>query len=65
MTVEAITALVVAITGLIAALGAVFVQLRQTHTLINSRMTQLLDETRSAAQARGELTGRDHSTGTQ
>ena len=57
ITPEQATALIVAITGLIAALGAVFVQLRQTHALINSRMTQLVETTKLAAQASGELSG--------
>jgi len=56
---EQFTAIIVAITGLVTALGAIFVQLRQTHNLINSRMTQLVAETKLAAQKDGELAGRD------
>jgi hypothetical protein len=59
MTPEQATALIVAITGLVAALGAIFAQQRQTHQLINSRMTQLLQATKLAAQSSGELRGRD------
>lgn len=59
MTPEQATALIVALTGLIGALGAIFVQMRQTHKLVNSRMTELVEATRQAAQAHGELVGRD------
>jgi hypothetical protein len=59
MTPEQFTAIVVAITGLIAAVGAVFVQLRQTHSLLNGRMTQLIEQTKIAATASGEMAGRD------
>lgn len=59
MTPEQATALIVAITGLVGAIGAVFVQLRQTHRLINSRMTELLETTKLASQKTGELDGRD------
>ena len=59
MTPEQATALIIALTGLVGALGAVFVQLRQTHRLINSRMTQLIDTTKLAAQKSSELAGRD------
>ncbi len=63
MTPEQLVAVIGAITALVAALGAVFVQLRQTHALINSRMTELLETTKMAAQAKGELAGREfHKT---
>ena len=57
MTPEQATALIIAITGLVAALSAVWAQLRQTHKLINSRMTELIDTTRLAAQLGGQLEG--------
>lgn len=57
MSPEQLTALIIAVTGLIAALGAVFAQLRQTHALINSRMTELIDTTKLAAQLGGQLEG--------
>jgi hypothetical protein len=44
----AITALVVAVAGLIF-------QVRQTHALVNSRMTELVELTRKSAFARGKL----------
>lgn len=57
MTPEQATALIVAISGLIGALGVVFAQLRQTHALINSRMTELIDTTKLAAQLGGQKEG--------
>ena len=59
MTPEQFTALIVALTGLIAAVGAVWAQLRQTHKLMDGRMTELLDTTKLSGQATGELLGRD------
>jgi hypothetical protein len=60
MTPEQITALVGSITGLVVALGAILVQLRQTHKLVNGRMSELLDATKLANQKIGELQGRDY-----
>jgi hypothetical protein len=57
VTPEQATALIIAISGLIGALGAVFAQLRQTHGLINSRMTELIDTTKLAAQLSGQIEG--------
>lgn len=57
MSAEQATALIVAITGLVGALGAVWAQLRQTHGLINSRMTELIDTTKLAAQLGGQQEG--------
>lgn len=59
MSPEQATALIVALTGLVAAMGVILVQLRQTHQLINSRMTELVETTKLAAQKSGELAGRD------
>lgn len=59
MSPEQFTALIVAVTGLIAAVGVVLAQVRQTHNLVNSRMTELLDATKLASQKTGELQGRD------
>ena len=59
MSLQEVTALVVAITGLVGALGAIYIQLRQTHSLVNSRMTDLLDTTKLLSQKTGELDGRD------
>ncbi len=57
MSPEQATALIVAVSGLIGALGVVFAQLRQTHGLINSRMTELIDTTKLAAQLGGQQEG--------
>lgn len=59
MTPEALTALIVAITGLVGALGVVYVQVRATHTLVNSRMDELLNTTKLANQSIGELRGQN------
>lgn len=53
-------ALIVAITGLVAAVGVVIVQLRQVHNLVNSKMADLIEQTRLAALKQGELAGRDY-----
>ncbi len=60
MTADQFTALIVALTGLVGALTGIFVQLRQTHGLINSRMTQLVRETQLAAQLSGQKEGVEH-----
>lgn len=59
MTVEQFDSLLGAITALIVAVTACYVQLRQTHKLVNSRMTELVEATRASAQLKGELEGRD------
>jgi hypothetical protein len=63
LTAEQATALIVAVTGLVAALGAIYAQLRQTHGLINGRMQELVDSTRLAAAKQGEMDGRDWARG--
>jgi hypothetical protein len=40
---------------IIGALGAVYLQVRKTHQLVNSRMTELLDLTRKSSLAEGKL----------
>ena len=62
MTTPEFTALIVALTSLIGALGAIYKQTRETHALVNSRMTELLATTKLAAQSSGELKGRDFAT---
>jgi len=54
-TIDQATAFVVAVTGLLGAVVAVYLQVRQTHALVNSRMTELLETTRSASLAQGQL----------
>jgi hypothetical protein len=59
LSVEQFIALMGAMTALITTLGGILVQLRATHTLVNSRMTELVETTKLAAQKSGELVGRD------
>ena len=59
MSAEQATALIVAATGMIVAVTACFAQLRQTHALLDGRMTALLEQTKLASQKTGELDGRD------
>lgn len=59
MTAEQATALLVALTGLVAALGAAVVQVRGLRRDLNGRVTELLSEATSAAHKHGELEGRD------
>jgi outer membrane lipopolysaccharide assembly protein LptE/RlpB len=60
MTPDQFTALLVALTGLIGAVTACYVQLRQTHELQNGRMSELIAVVRAAASKEGELAGRDY-----
>ena len=48
-----------AIAVLIASLLGVWQQLRKTHELVNSRMTELVELTRRAALAEGRLSQRE------
>ena len=59
MTPEQATALIVAATGLIAAVGVLVVQLRSLRKDINGRLSQVLDLAATAARKDGELAGRD------
>jgi hypothetical protein len=59
VTPEQFIAILTALATLIAAVTACLIQLRQTHELTNSRMTQLLAAVTAAAQMQGELAGRD------
>lgn len=65
ITPEQATALVVALTGLVAAVGAILVQIRSLRKDLNGRLTQLLDEAKTAAEKRGELAGRDFAATTR
>ena len=53
-TIDQLTALVVAVTALIAAVGVTYAQVRQTHKLVNSRMDELMTTTRALAHAQGK-----------
>lgn len=58
--IASITALIVALTGFVALflrVGRVESKVVSTHILINSRMTELLDLTKTAAKAEGKLEG--------
>jgi hypothetical protein len=55
MTPEQVVAIITALVALLGAVTAVIVQLRNLHTLVNSRMTQLLDLTQTSARAQGQL----------
>jgi hypothetical protein len=62
ISVEQYVALLGAVTALVVAVGAILVQLRQLHTLTNSRMSELLELTRKASEAEGFLAGTRHET---
>ena len=62
MTVEQFIAILAALTALSTAVGVAIAQLRQTHNLVNSRMSELLAITRAAAHAQGVLDERDAGT---
>lgn len=49
------TTIVGAISGLVVAVTALYVQVRVTHKLVNSRMDQLLALTQKSAHAEGAL----------
>jgi len=62
VTVEQATGLLVAVTGLVGAVGVLVVQLRSLRKDLNGRLTQLLAVAEQAARKDGELAGRDFST---
>jgi len=55
VSVEQFIAILGALAVLIGAVAGAIAQLRQTHALVNSRMTELLALTRSGAHAEGVL----------
>jgi len=57
VSVEQFVTILGALTALIVAVTAALVQLRQTHELVNSRMTQLLALTEKSSRAEGKLEG--------
>lgn len=59
MNVDGATALIVAVTGLVAAVGAVIVQVRGLRRDLNGRVSQLIDVATTASHRKGELEGRD------
>lgn len=60
MTPEQIVALIVALTGLMAAIGVVIRQLGELRKDLNGRLEQLLVATSEASRKQGELAGRDY-----
>jgi len=65
MNTEQATALIVAITALVAAVGTTYAQIRSlrrdvrvSHELMNGRLQDLLDVSAIAAKKQGELEGR-------
>jgi IS30 family transposase len=52
---EQMIAVLGALTALVVAVGSLYRQVRQTHDLVNSRMTELLDATKAASHAEGKL----------
>lgn len=59
MTVEQATALIVALTAMVTAIGVVVVQLVSLRKQIDGRLSELLEQTKLASGHRGELIGRD------
>jgi hypothetical protein len=57
------TALLVALGAILAAFAAVLTQVVALRRQVNGRLEQLLEQTRVAAQHRGELEGRDWQKG--
>jgi hypothetical protein len=61
MTAQDWVAIIGAVAGglvtILGACGAVYVQVRKTHNLVNSRMSQLLELTKTSAIAEGRLAG--------
>lgn len=60
MSAEQIVALVIAITGLLSAVGVVIAQVAALRRDLNGRLSQLLEETRERATKEGELRARDY-----
>lgn len=59
MTPEQATALIVAATGLIGAVGVLIVQVRSLRKDVNGRLTHMLSLAADAGRKEGELAGRD------
>jgi len=55
LTVEQYVSLLGAITALLLAVGTVAVQIRTLHTLVNSRLTELLELTATSSRALGVI----------
>jgi hypothetical protein len=55
VTIEAVTALLVAVTALVGAWVSLYREVRKTHELVNSRVDELVALTRAASRAEGRL----------
>lgn len=60
MTPEQVVGLIVALTGLLAAIGVVIRRLGELRKDLNGRLEQLLAATAEASRKQGELAGRDY-----
>lgn len=65
MTFEQWMSVATTVGAILGSAGALIYQLRQLTIRIDGRMTELLELTRAAAQATGELVGRDTQIATQ
>jgi hypothetical protein len=63
VTPEQFSGIIVAVTGLVAAIGLLVTQVRGLRKDLNGRMQELLDTSKLAAQKDGELAGRDFAQG--
>jgi uncharacterized membrane protein YhaH (DUF805 family) len=57
VSVDQFASLTIALVGLASLLLKVWLEVRRVHQLVNSRMTELLELTRSTAKAAGVLEG--------
>jgi len=62
MTPEQLVAILVAITGVLGAIGILIGQIRQLRHEVNGRLSELLFVTAAAAHKEGEMMGRDFPT---
>ncbi len=63
MTSEQLVAVLVALAGLVTAMGVLIGQIVQLRKEVDGRLSQLVEATRGAALKEGELRGRDHAKG--
>lgn len=61
MSPEQLVAILVAITGVLGAVGVVLKQLLELRADVNGRLTQLLEAEAARAKKEGELAGRDYA----
>jgi hypothetical protein len=61
MSPEQLVAILVALTGVLTAVGILIGQVRTLRHDINGRLSDLVEATRVASLKEGELVGRDHA----